>query len=303
MVTQEPYRVMVVDDSAVIRGLLSRALESDPTISVVASVGNGEHALRTIERQDIDVIVLDIEMPVMDGMTALPLLLKARPGVRIIMASTLTRKNAEISLRALQAGAMECIAKPSSGSELHGSDGFKRQLIDKVKALGEARRGRPARSRPQVSGARPSARHVAPVVRQDAPIILRPGPLKAPDIIAIGSSTGGPQALVEVIGHLSGNVTQPILITQHMPPTFTALLAEHLDRTSSRSCAEAKEGEPVVGHRIYVAPGDQHMLVERRGAREIIPCLSGYHPHPLYVVCLLGLQARAGAGALRRRSG
>ena len=270
MVTQEPYRVMVVDDSAVIRGLLSRALESDPTISVVASVGNGEHALRTIERQDIDVIVLDIEMPVMDGMTALPLLLKARPGVRIIMASTLTRKNAEISLRALQAGAMECIAKPSSGIELHGSDGFKRQLIDKVKALGEARRGRPARSRPQVSGARPSARHVAPVVRQDAPIILRPGPLKAPDIIAIGSSTGGPQALVEVIGHLSGNVTQPILITQHMPPTFTALLAEHLDRTSSRSCAEAKEGEPVVGHRIYVAPGDQHMLVERRGAREII---------------------------------
>ncbi|HEY9549030.1 MAG TPA: response regulator, partial [Kiloniellaceae bacterium] len=144
----DPYSVMVVDDSAVIRGLLARALEADPMVKVVASVGNGEVAVKALERHHVDVIILDIEMPVMDGLTALPKLLAAQPGVQVIMASTLTRKNAEVSLRALHAGAADYLPKPSTTSELTGPDGFRRELLAKVKALARAARpSRPAPSR------------------------------------------------------------------------------------------------------------------------------------------------------------
>ena len=140
-----PYEVMLVDDSAVIRGLLSRALERDPQISVVASVANGQMALDSIKRRSVDVVVLDIEMPVMDGLTALPKLLAAKPGLQVIMASTLTRRNADVSLQAMRMGAADYIPKPTSNSEIHSSDDFNRELTEKVKALGQiARKGRPA---------------------------------------------------------------------------------------------------------------------------------------------------------------
>ena len=129
----DPFRVMVVDDSAVIRGLLTRSLEADHSIKVVASVGNGEVALKSLERHDVEVIILDIEMPVMDGLTALPKLLAAQPGVKVVMASALTRKNAEVSLRALQMGAADYVTKPSSKSELTSADTFQRELTGKVK--------------------------------------------------------------------------------------------------------------------------------------------------------------------------
>ena len=262
----DPYRVMVVDDSAVIRGLLTRALEKDPTIKVVASVGNGEVAIKTLGRQDIEVIVLDIEMPVMDGLTALPKLLETKPGVQVIMASTLTRKNAEVSLRALQAGAADYIPKPSSTSELTSTDSFQRELTAKVKALAAA--GRPAGA-PSVAR-RPSS--VAPVAaaapRQ--PITLRKASMTMPRVIAIGSSTGGPQALLQVLGDMASSVKLPILITQHMPATFTTLLAEHIARATGVPCAEAQDGEPVNAGQIYLAPGNFHMVVERSGTGSII---------------------------------
>ena len=139
----DPFRVMVVDDSAVIRGLFTRFLEADPTISVIASVANGQMALGQLDRHDVEIIVLDIEMPVMDGMTALPLLLAKKPGVQILMASTLTRKNADVSLRALSMGAADYVAKPSSTSEIHSTDHFKRELTEKVKAIAAAGRAGP----------------------------------------------------------------------------------------------------------------------------------------------------------------
>ena len=145
----DPFRVMVVDDSAVIRGLFTRFLEADPTISVIASVANGQMALGQLDRHDVEIIVLDIEMPVMDGMTALPLLLAKKPGVRILMASTLTRKNADVSLRALSMGAADYVAKPSSTSEIHSTDHFKRELTEKVKAIaGAGRSGRKRAPKP-----------------------------------------------------------------------------------------------------------------------------------------------------------
>src|SRR5215813_2892659 len=150
-------RVMVVDDSAVIRGVLSRTLESDPEISVVHSVGNGQLAVAALQRAPVDIIVLDIEMPVMDGLTALPKLLGVLPHVKVLMASTLTQKNAEVSLKAMQAGAADYVPKPSS-TQITGASEFKRELLAKVKALGR-RRGRAAAARPAIQpGAVPAPR-------------------------------------------------------------------------------------------------------------------------------------------------
>ncbi len=263
-----PYKVMIVDDSAVIRGLLTRALESDPQISIAASVQNGQIALSTLERQKVDVVVLDIEMPVMDGMTALPLIIKAQPGVRVIMASTLTLKNAEISMQALQAGAADYIPKPTSTGEISTAGDFKRELTEKVKALGLAARGGTQAPVAVPQGA--SDKVVVKPASARKPIQLRPMPTMVPDIIAIGSSTGGPQALFEVMKSLSGKVTQPILITQHMPATFTKLLAEHISRVSGMTCNEATDGEAIVGGQVYVAPGDYHMVLEADGVNKVI---------------------------------
>ncbi len=266
---QDPFRVMVVDDSAVIRGLLTRALEGDQEIRVVASVGDGQMAINALQRNAIDVIVLDVEMPVMDGLTAIPKLLAVSPSVKIIMASTLTLRNADISLRALQAGAADYIPKPTTTREISGADVFKNELVAKVKALGANARRAGSRTRTDVRTAAlpPVGGAPRPRAEPSAAPSLRPATFTArPDVIAIGSSTGGPQALFEVLSHLKGGVNQPILITQHMPATFTTILAEHISRQCGIVCAEAKDGEPIVEGRAYVAPGDYHMLVVSRGA-------------------------------------
>ncbi len=266
----DPFRVMVVDDSAVIRGLFARFLEADSEISVVASVANGQLALNRLDRDDIELIVLDIEMPVMDGMTALPLLLRKRPGVQVLMASTLTRKNAEVSLRALSMGAADYVSKPSSTSEIHSADVFKIELTEKVKAIAAA--GRSGRKR----GPRPATRGPAVSVASEAPkeasrlysdrnISLRRRPLQPPKAIAIGSSTGGPQALFKLIGDLGDLSQQPILITQHMPATFTSLLAKHISKASPMPCTEAEDGEVILPGRVYLAPGDYHMIADKDG--------------------------------------
>ena len=261
----DPYRVMVVDDSAVIRGLLTRFLEADPEISVVASVSNGQMALDKLGRTDVEIVVLDIEMPVMDGMTALPLILKKKPGIQVLMASTLTRKNAEVSLRALSLGAADYVPKPSSTSEIHSTDAFKNELTAKVKALAEAGRGGRGRA-PRPATAGPAA-PVPPATNSSSSsrgsISLCRQPIRRPDLIAIGSSTGGPQALFKVLGDLGGSVPQPILVTQHMPPTFTSLLAGHISKVSNAPCNEAKDGESIRSGQIYLAPGDYHMIAER----------------------------------------
>jgi len=266
----DPYRVMVVDDSAVIRGLLTRSIEQDPLIKVIASVGNGEQAIKALDRHDVEVIILDIEMPVMDGLTALPKLLETKPGVQVVMASTLTRKNAEVSLRALQAGAADYVTKPSSTSELTSTDAFRRELTEKVKALAAA--GRPSRG--SAATAKPGA--AAPRVMSaggpfaNRPIVLRKFSSTLPRAIAIGSSTGGPQALLEVLRDMAPSVKLPIVITQHMPATFTTLLAEHISRATGVPCAEGKDGEPVRSGQIYLAPGDFHMVLEREGTGAVI---------------------------------
>ena len=268
MLTATPtIRVMVVDDSAVVRGLVSRQLASDRGIEVVCTASNGEIALREMTRHEVDIVVLDIEMPVMDGLTALTHILAAHPRVKVIMASTLTRRNAEISLRALQLGASDYVAKPETG--LAGAAEFQRELVAKIKALGTRRPPRtgPPPAQP-VRGAAPAPPSLA--ASWPRPPIPPLGRKPRPQVIAIGASTGGPPALVTLFEALRGAITQPILLTQHMPATFTALLAEQLARAGERPCAEAKDGEAVEGGRCYVAPGGWHMTVGRSGATPVI---------------------------------
>ncbi|MDR3423976.1 MAG: chemotaxis response regulator protein-glutamate methylesterase [Alphaproteobacteria bacterium] len=251
-------RVMIVDDSLVIRGFISRALDSDPAFMVVATASNGQIAIDTLRRTPADVVILDIEMPVMDGLMAIPKLKEIDPAVQIVMASTLTQRNADISIKALSLGATDYLPKPSA-REMAVPGEFQRALREKVKELGAVAWRKNARQTPQkIAGtAMP-----APVEKKK--IVLRPMPLIKPDVIAIGSSTGGPQALFEVIKSIGKDLPQPIVITQHMPPSFTTILAEHITRQCNVICAEAKEGEVLRSGYFYIAPGDFHMLIAKK---------------------------------------
>jgi two-component system chemotaxis response regulator CheB len=276
----DPIRVMIVDDSAVVRGLVTRILEAEPGIHIAASVGNGQMAVSALERHDIDVVILDIEMPIMDGMTALPKLLQVDPGVKIIMQSTLTLKGADISIRAMEMGAADYIPKPTATRDLAGGTEFKAELVGKIRALGQARRRDPKRSARPGGAPTPVRPAVPNVATAPAPrVAIHPaGPLQfrthvaePPDIIAIGSSTGGPQALFSLLGIMrAGTVTQPIIITQHMPATFTTILGEHISRVSGWEAREGQDGEVIRGGRVYIAPGDFHMVIETKGADKVL---------------------------------
>lgn len=255
----DQVKVLVVDDSAVVRGLTRRFLEENPHIEVVATASNGKFAVETAAKHDIDVVVLDIEMPVMDGLTAIPLILKEKPSVKIVMSSTLTVSNAKVSLQALSAGASDYVAKPTSGSEINGADDFKRDLVTKVLTLG----GLADPTTAAVKTRQPGERAVAtPSLKPSQPISLRQPSAVPPRAIAIGSSTGGPQALEKVLRGLDKTLPQPIFITQHMPATFTQILADHLARDTGRMVCEAQDGQVVNPSEIYVAPGDYHMLIQ-----------------------------------------
>ncbi len=239
-------RVMLCDDSAVIRGAIARMLETDPGVRVVARVANGQAAIDELRRTPVDVLVLDIEMPVMDGMTAVPLLLKVDPGLKIVMASTLTTRGADIALRALRLGAADYVPKPSSIGAV-GDDKFRQEILEKVKGLARLR----------WRAAQPSL----PVTAIPA---ARPGPMLPPRLLAIGSSTGGPQALFTLVQGLGRSLSVPVVLTQHMPATFTPILAEHITKLGGLPCAEAKDRETLKSGQIYLAPGDRHLLVEGR---------------------------------------
>ncbi|MCW5750614.1 MAG: chemotaxis response regulator protein-glutamate methylesterase [Alphaproteobacteria bacterium] len=270
---------MIVDDSAVIRGLITRWLSEEADIVVVGSAGNGALALKQLVRLDPEVLVLDVEMPEMDGLTALPKMLGLLPDLKIVMVSTLTARNADVSLRALAAGAADYVPKPGTGREMQGAPNFRADLIAKVRALGQSSRLKSgSRRRNQNSPALPlppsGSEAAGGRVRAPQPcaakVVLRPASRSPAHVLAIGSSTGGPQALFSVLGALKGCLELPVLVTQHMPPTFTAILAEHLHRQSGVDCHEALDGEPVLPGRVYLAPGDWHMRVQERDGRKYI---------------------------------
>ena len=260
---QAPLRVMVVDDSVVIRGLISRWIEAEPDMTVVASLRTGLDAVNQIERVDPDIAILDIEMPELDGISALPQLLAKKRNLIVIMASTLTRRNAEISFKALSLGASDYIPKPESTREASAAETFRRDLLQKMRHLG-ARVRRMAAPRPataNVEAAREAPRAHVGLYPGPAPV-TRPFGLISPRVLLIGSSTGGPQALMTLVAEIGPVIDRvPVLITQHMPPTFTTILAEHLSRASKRPAAEGVDGEIVKPGHIYLAPGGCHMRV------------------------------------------
>jgi two-component system chemotaxis response regulator CheB len=307
-----PIRVMVVDDAVVVRGLISRWLEEAGGFEVVARHRTGALAVADMERANPDVVILDIEMPDMDGIEALPLILKRKRNCAVIMASTLTRRSAEISLKCLSLGALDYVPKPESNRDITTSVAFRQEIVDKARHLG--RRSHALRHAPSsasssgsstareeaLQGPEPGPRKgpgrggyraeqtIAPAAggflarergalahAPDAAarpgIKLRPLASVPPRILLIGASTGGPQALNTVLSGIAPLVDRvPVLITQHMPATFTTILAEHLGRTSGKTSAEAVHGEPIRPGRIYVAPGGRHMLVRRSEGHAVL---------------------------------
>jgi two-component system chemotaxis response regulator CheB len=249
--------VLIVDDSAVVRGLLIRWLEQEPGVAVAGVAMNGREAVRQAEELRPCVIVLDVEMPELDGIGAIPEILAKSPESRILMASTLTKRNAEITLKALSLGASDYLPKPETGRIAASAD-FKRDLVSRVRALGAARRPHTeGMRRPVAAPSRPALAGLALPERMARPA----------EAIVIGSSTGGPQALNAVIAAIGGRVRAPIVIVQHMPAMFTAILADHLSKISPAQATEARHGEPLRPGAVYVAPGDFHLrLVRKHGA-------------------------------------
>ena len=263
-------RVMLVDDAVVVRGLFARWVGAEPDLEVVATLRTGRDAVNQLERVDPDVVELDVDMPELDGIAALPLLLQKKRDLVVIMASTLTRRNAEISLRALSLGATDYIPKPGSNREVSASTAFRRDLIEKIRQLGlRAKRLRQAvTSRSRRAKLAPS---IVPAAGALASANLRPMPLTPPRVLLIGASTGGPQALNRLVVQIDAVLQRaPVLITQHMPPTFTAVLAEHLARVSKFPVREAVDGEEINAGAIYLAPGGKHMKVARRDGTAVI---------------------------------
>jgi two-component system, chemotaxis family, protein-glutamate methylesterase/glutaminase len=263
-----PIRVMIVDDAIVARRVLTRWIGAEPDMMVASCLCTGREAVEQVEDSNPDVVVLDVDMPELDGISALPLLLKKKHDLVVIMASTLTRRSAEISLRALSLGAADYVPKPEVASDAMTSAAFHRELIEKIRTLGQRGRLLARQWRRDTTARRPAPaahkREGVTAATETAAFALRPFARTLPQALLIGSSTGGPQALSALIGEFGAAIERaPILITQHMPPTFTTVMAEHLSRISGRSVREAENGQAVVAGGVYVAPGGRHMRVVR----------------------------------------
>lgn len=252
-------RVLIVDDSALVRKMLTTMLASDPGIEVVGTAADPLIARDKIKELNPDVLTLDVEMPHMDGVTFLENLMRLRP-MPVVMVSTLTANGADITLRALELGAVDFVSKP--GTDLSGRfDSYAEEIIGKIKA---AARCRPrAHSRPLLAP--------QPKLTADA-VLPAPGPARllpaASTVIAIGSSAGGTEAVRVLLSAMPPDAP-PVVVTQHIPAQFSGPWAARLDAASAMRVAEAKDGQPLMPGHVYVAPGGQHLLVVRDGARYV----------------------------------
>lgn len=242
-----PIRVLVVDDSSVVRRIVTDVLGRDPEILVVGTAANGLLALPKVAQLQPDVMVLDLEMPEMDGLTTLTEVRKTNPRLPVIIFSTLTERGAVATLDAFARGASDYVTKPTNaGSGTQAQDRVELELVPKIKALA-------ARA---TLAAQPPSRRATEV---------RPHSTGRIDAVAIGVSTGGPNALADVIPAIAADFPVPILIVQHMPPVFTRFLANRLDQLSPLSVREGEHGAAVTPGTVWLAPGDHHMVVRREG--------------------------------------
>jgi two-component system, chemotaxis family, protein-glutamate methylesterase/glutaminase len=241
-----PVRVLIVDDSVVVRKLLCEALDSRAEVSVAGTASSGAIALAKIPQLNPDVITLDIEMPGLNGIETLAEIRKLYPKLPVIMFSTLTERGAAITLEALSLGASDYVTKPTNSQSLASAmEQVRQELVAKIISLAGQRR--PAMPAPAIS----------PVKRKPCGQRI--------DILAIGTSTGGPNALAEVIPQLPRDFPVPVVVVQHMPPLFTRLLAERLASRSAVQVNEGQAGKTLEPGYVWIAPGDHHMTVARKG--------------------------------------
>jgi two-component system chemotaxis response regulator CheB len=246
---------MVVDDAVVMRRLISETLSRDAELEVVGAAANGKIALQKIPCLNPDLLTLDVEMPEMDGLETLREVRKLYPRLKIIMFSTVTQRGAAATLDALSLGANDYVTKPANiGSVSEAVQKLELELIAKIKV----------HCRPSGNGSSVGSPPQAP----RSPAAIFPPPRRGPiEILCLGTSTGGPNALAEVFAHLASNLPVPTVVVQHMPPMFTALLAERLSAHSPISCREGVDGQPLEPGHAYMAPGGTHMEVWRAGTK------------------------------------
>lgn len=241
-------RVLVVDDSSSVRSALTNGLEADPAIEVVATARDGLEALKQVSAFRPDVVTMDVEMPNLDGLGALKRIMSKRP-TPVVMVSSLTREGAEVTIRALELGAVDFALKTASrGSK--AVRGLIEELTEKVHQAAKA----------NVTGA---LKKPARAKRDEYPEARMPAKKR---VVVIASSTGGPQALRLVVPQLPADLSVPVLIVQHLPASFTARMAESLNKASALTVEEARPGRVIVSGKVYVAPGGVHMVVSRGGS-------------------------------------
>jgi two-component system, chemotaxis family, protein-glutamate methylesterase/glutaminase len=254
-------RILIVDDSAVIRRMLREAFSADPLFEIVGAATNGRVALSMLKELKPDVMTLDIEMPEMGGLEALRHIREIDPKVPVIMFSTLTTHGAAATIDALSNGASDYVTKPVDVGNFYAAvDRIRLQLIPKVRALCAPRMWSVESSAPPLARVRP------PVFARPS-FVTRPSGQDSVNVLAIGTSTGGPNALAEVLPHIPADFPVPILIVQHMPPLFTRFLADRLSACCYIPVREAVSGQEVLPGEAWVAAGDYHMTVCRDGNR------------------------------------
>ncbi|MDQ2889470.1 MAG: chemotaxis response regulator protein-glutamate methylesterase [Gemmatimonadota bacterium] len=252
-----PIRVLVVDDSAVVRGILGRMVDAQEDMRVVTTATNGVDALEALRLQEVDIVLLDIEMPVMDGLTALPIISKRHPRTQVLITSALSHQGASVTTQALALGAVDYVHKPTArDGGVFGVETAGARIIAKIRAIATApphsdRVTKPS-ARPELQGVHPPSAGI-PLGDFD------------PHVLAIAASTGGPNAVATLIAGLPRDFPLPVLVTQHMPPIFTTMFAQRLARESSLPCEEARDGDTLQSGHVYVAPGDRHLTVVGQG--------------------------------------
>jgi two-component system chemotaxis response regulator CheB len=272
-------KVLVIDDSALIRKLMTRMLDAARDIEVVGAAGDPYAAREKIKALHPDVLTLDVEMPRMDGLTFLENLMRLRP-MPVVMVSSLTERNATVTLKALELGAIDFVAKPRA--DVSGTlEDYAGEIIGKIRAAASARLGALAHSRP--ARLAPGRRASLAASRER--------------VVAIGASTGGTEAIKTVLGAMPADAP-PIVITQHIPPKFSAAFAARVNDLSAMYVCEARDGQPILSGHAYIAPGDRHLMVRRDGARHVCELHDGppVNRHRPSVDVLLSSMARNLAG-------
>lgn len=260
-------KVLIVDDSAFMRKVLSDLFTAEPDFTVLDTARDGKDAIDKIKRLKPDVVTLDVEMPVMDGLNALEIIMRETP-TPVVMVSSLTREGADSTIKALEKGAVDFVAK--TAGPISSIDNIRTDILAKCRAAARANVSQLIRKEP-----------LRPQLPEHSPVKFTPPSDEL--ILAIGTSTGGPRALQEILTHLPGNLPCGVVIVQHMPPGFTKSLSDRLNSLCALTVKEAENNDPVVPGTVLIAPGNYHLTLERQGGRTLVklnqePPIGGHRP-------------------------